>query len=101
MSEWNKQVHVNDITGAMQSIWRKTTRTAAGHIVQYQVYATGGRYYWSANILIKNRPDLMQAAYGTYAVTPYSLSAAKGRATRIGNAALRAAQTPRHLTRAA
>lgn len=101
MSEWNEQVRVNDITGAVQSIWRKTTRTAGGHIVQYQVYKTGGRYYWSANILIKNRPDLMQMAYGTYAATPQALAVAKMRATRIGNAALRAAQTPRHLIRAA
>lgn len=101
MSEWIEKTHVNDYTGATQQIWRKTTRTGAGHIVQYQVYETGGRYYWSANILVKNRPDLTHMAYGTYAATPQALAVAKMRASRCGMAALRAAQQPRHLTRAA
>lgn len=101
MSEWNVTTHVNEWTGATQDIWRKTTRTAGGHVVQYQVYENGGRYYWSANCLIMHRPDLSRMAYGTFAVTPYSLSAAKGRATRIGNDVLRAARTPRRLARAA
>lgn len=101
MSEWIETQHANQWTGATQAIWRKSTHTAAGHMVHYQVYETGGRYYWSSNIMIRNRPDISQLAYGTYAVTPYSLSAAKSRATRTGKAALKAAQTPRHLTRAA
>lgn len=98
---WTKTTHANQWTGDTQDIWRASTHTAAGHVVHYQVYENGGRYYWSANILIKHRPDLSALAYGTYAVTPYSLSFAKMRATRLGKAALKAAQTPRHLTRAA
>lgn len=98
---WTKTTHANQWTGDTQDIWRATTRTAGGHVVHYQVYENGGRYYWSANIMIMNRPDLSTLAYGTYAVTPYSLSFAKMRATRLGKAALKAAQTPRRLTRAA
>lgn len=101
MSEWIATAHTNEWTGETKTFWRKTTRTAGGHVVFYQVDELDGRYYWSANIMIKHRPDLSALAYGTYAVTPYSLSFAKMRATRIGKAALKAAQTPRHLTRAA
>lgn len=101
MSEWYETVHANQWTGAEQRIWRKTTRTAGGHVVQYQVYETGGRWYWSANGLIMHRPDLSRLAYGTYAATPQGLAVAKMRATRIGKAMLKAAKTPRHLTRAA
>lgn len=100
MSEWTYTMHVNLITSAVQHTWRKTTHTATGHKVLYSVDLRGGRYYWSANIMIAHRPDLSRIAYGMYAVTPYSLACAKSRATRLGRAALKAAKTPRHLTRA-
>lgn len=98
---WVLKTYRNDITGEVRKTWRKSTHTAAGHKVLYEVYELAGRFYWSANILVKNRPDLSRLAYGTYAATPHSLSFAKMRATRLGKAALKAAQTPRHLTRAA
>jgi len=101
MNDWQETVHTNQWTGAEQRIWRKTTRTAGGHVIQYQVYELAGRYYWSANGLIMHRPDLSRMVWGMYAVTPYSLSFAKMRATRLGKAMLKAAQTPRRLTRAA
>lgn len=101
MSEWTEKTYVNEFTGAVRKTWRKSTDTAAGHKVLYEVYELDGRYYWSANIMIKHRPDLSRLAWGTYAVTPQSLSFAKMRATRLGKAAIKAAQTPRHLTRAA
>lgn len=101
MSDWTAHTYVNDITGAERKTWRKSTHTAAGHTVHYEVYELDGRYYWSANILIKFRPDLSAMAYGTYAVTPHSLAVAKRRASQLGKKALRAARIPRHLTRAA
>jgi hypothetical protein len=100
-NDWVLKTYKNEWTGEERQTWRKSTHTASGHKVLYEVYELGGRFYWSANILIKNRPDLSRIAYGTYAATPYSLSAAKSRATRLGKAALNAAKTPRHLTRAA
>lgn len=101
MTDWVSKTYRNDITGEERRTWRKSTRTGAGHKVLYEVYELAGRYYWSANVMIVNRPDLSRLAYGVYAVTPYSLSFAKMRATRLGKAALTAAKTPRHLTRAA
>lgn len=101
MNHWYLKTYINNWTGEQREVWRKSTYTANGHKVLYEVYELDGRYYWSANIAIKHRPDLSVLAHGTYAVTPYSLSAAKGRATRLGKAALKAAQMPRHLIRAA
>lgn len=98
---WIAETYTNDLTGAERKTWRRTVYTAAGHKVHHEVYELAGRYYWSANIMIMNRPDLSRIAYGVFAVTPQSLSFAKGRATRIGNAALKAAKTPRHMARAA
>lgn len=101
MYGWTEKTYTNEWTGAERKTWRKSTYTASGHKVLYEVYELAGRFYWSANILIKNRPDLSRLAYGTYAATPYSLSAAKSRATKLGRAALKAENSPRHLTRAA
>lgn len=98
---WVLKTYRNEWTGAERRTWRKSTHTAAGHRVLYEVYELDGRFYWSSNILIKNRPDLSRIAYGMYAVTPYSLSHAKRAATFAGKAALAAALKPRHLTRAA
>lgn len=99
-SKWSEKTYVSEFTGAERKTWRKSTYTANGHKVLYEVYELDGRYYWSANIMIAYRPDLSQMAYGTYPVTPYSLAVAKTRATRAGTKALRAARMPRHLTRA-
>ncbi len=101
MTDWVAKTYRNDITGAERKTWRKSTHTAAGHKVLYEVYELAGRYYWSANVIIVNRPDLSRLAWGTYAVTPYSLGVAQARATRIGKKALTAAKTPRHMARAA
>lgn len=101
MSDWTYKMTVNLVTGDVQHAWRKSTHTASGHKVLYSVDLRHGQYYWSANIMIANRPDLSRMAYGMYAATPHSLSVAKMRATKLGKAALKAAQTPRHLTRAA
>lgn len=101
MSEWVEKTYVNDITGATRKTWRKSTETAAGHRVLYEVYELAGRYYWSANIMIAHRPDLSQLAHGTYAATPQALAVAKMRASVLGVTALRASQTRRHLIRAA
>lgn len=101
MSDWTKKTYANAWTGEVRQTWRKSTHTGAGHKVMYEVYELDGRYYWSANIMIAHRPDLTRLAHGVYAVTPYSLRAAKMRATQVGKAALKAAQSPRQLTRAA
>lgn len=101
MSDWTPRTYVNEWTGEERKTWRKSTRTAGGSAVLYEVYELGGRYYWSANIRIANRPDLSRIAYGMYAATPQALAFAKMRATRLGKAALKAARTPRHMMRAA
>lgn len=101
MSNWIATTKIHPLTGEDSTTWRKTTRTGAGHVVQYQVYRTGNRYYWSANAIIVHRPDLTRMSWGTFAVTPHSLSAAKGRASRVGNDMLRAAAVPRRVARAA
>lgn len=101
MSKWIENTYVNDITGVTRKTWRKSTYTANGHKVLYEVYELAGRYYWSANIMIAYRPDLSRLAYGTYAATPQALAVAKARATRLGKDALRASKTRRHLARAA
>lgn len=101
MSGWTHKIYVNEWTGEERQTWRKSTYTAGGSAVLYEVYELGGRYYWSANIRIANRPDLSRIAYGVYAAIPQALPLAKMRASRLGKAALRAARTPRHMARAA
>lgn len=101
MSEWTAKTDRNPVTGETTRRWRRSTQTAGGHTVLYEVHELAGRYYWSANIMIKFRPDLSRLAYGTYAATPQGLAVAKRRASTLGNAALKAAKAPRHLTRAA
>lgn len=91
MHTWTTKRYENNLTGAVRTVYRKVMADANGTHVYVEVYELGGRFYWSANIHIANRPDLSRMAYGTYAAIPRALSVAKARATRLGNNALRAA----------
>jgi len=88
---WYEHTYRNDWTGEERKVWRKRIAEDERGRVYVEVYELAGRLYWSANILIANRPDLTRVAYGTFAAVPGALSVAKGLASRIANDALRAA----------
>ncbi len=100
-SGWVQKTYTNDITGDERQTWRKTIRTGAGHRMHLEVYELAERYYWSANVLIVNRPDLSGISSGTTPANRYALVVAKTRACRIARDALRASKTPRGHTIAA
>lgn len=91
MNTWTVKRHENSFTGEVRTIHRKIMANANGTHVYVEVYELGGRFYWSSNIRVANRPDLSRWAYGTYAAIPGALSIAKARASRIAGDALRAA----------
>jgi hypothetical protein len=91
MKTWTAKRYENNITGETRTVYRKVVADFGGRHIYVEVYERGGRFYWSANIRIANRPDLSRMAYGTYAAIPGALSVAKARASRIAGNALRAA----------
>lgn len=102
MMQWRQITQINEWTGAVSVRYVAVEQTADRRArVYFQVYELGGRYYWSANIMIAHRPDLSRIAYGTYAAIPGALGVAKMRASRLGLAALRSCCAPWNLTRAA
>jgi hypothetical protein len=74
LNEWTNEVRVRYIAQV-----NTTDRTGRAYL---QVHEIDGKWYWSANIIVAHKPKLSKMAYGTYAVTPYSLPVAKGRAMR-------------------
>lgn len=81
--KWQRVEELNEWTGEVRVRYlaqvNTTDRTGRAYL---QVHEVGGRWYWSANIIVAHKPKLTKMAYGTYAVTPYSLPVAKGRAMR-------------------
>jgi hypothetical protein len=74
LNEWTGEVHVRYIAQV-----NTTDRTGRAYL---QVQQIGGRWHWSVSIVVAHKPKLTKMAYGAYAVTPYSLPVAKGRAMR-------------------
>lgn len=100
--EWQQLDEPNEWTGEVSTRYVAQVNTADKHSRAYlQVYEVGGRWYWSANIIVVNRPDLSRIAYGTYAAIPSALGVAKMRASRLALAALRTRHVKQSLTRAA
>jgi hypothetical protein len=81
--KWTKLEELNEWTGEVRVRYiaevTTTDRTGRAYL---QVHEIGGKWYWSANIIVAHKPKLTKMAYGTYAVTPHSLAVAKGRASR-------------------
>lgn len=101
--KWAKLEEPNEWTGEVQVRYiaqvNTSDRTGRAYL---QVRKIGDRWQWSVHIVVAGQPKLSRMASGVYAVTPYSLGVAKGRAMR--RAMRRAMQTIRAvepLTRAA
>lgn len=99
MVTWQKLEEPNEWTGEVRTRYIAEVRTSdsvgRAHL---QVHEVGGRWYWSANILVDHEPKLSCMSYGTYAVTQHSLPVAKRRASRR---AMKTIRTVGLLTRAA
>lgn len=81
--KWQRVEELNEWTGEVRVRYLAQVNTADRTGRAYlQVHEVGGRWYWSANIIVAHKPKLTKTAYGTYAVTPFSLPVAKGRAMR-------------------
>jgi hypothetical protein len=83
MIKWKKLEELNEWTGEVRVRYiaevKTTDRVGRAYL---QVAQIGDKYQWSANIIVAHKPKLTRMAYGTYAVTPYSLPVAKGCAMR-------------------
>jgi hypothetical protein len=102
MMKWQQLDEVNEWTGAVQTRYIAQVNTDDKASRAYlQVYEADDRWYWSANIIVVNRPDLSRIAYGTYAAIPGALGVANMRASRLALAALRTCRVKQSLTRAA
>lgn len=81
--KWQRVEELNEWTGEVRVRYlaqvNTSDRTGRAYL---QVHEIGGRWYWSANIVVAHKPKLTKYAHGSYAVTPYSLAVAKGRAMR-------------------
>ncbi len=91
MPTWYATDYENEFTGKVTTVHRKIMSNDDRAHVYVEVYELGGRYYWTASIRVRFRPDLSRLCYGMYAAIPGALAVAKARATRLGNNALRAA----------
>lgn len=81
---WRAEIKDNLWTGTTDARHLAHVSTSDGKARAYlEVHRVGERYYWTANIIVVNRPDLSHVAYGMYAVTPRSLSVAKMRASKL------------------
>lgn len=99
MIKWKKLEELNEWTGEVKVRYIAEAMTSDNVGRAYlQVYEVGGRWYWSANIIVAHEPRLSCMAYGTYAVTPHSLPVAKMLASRRALKTIRAVEP---LTRAA
>lgn len=97
--QWTELDELNEWTGEVRTRYVAQVNTSDRVGRAYlQVHEVGGRWYWSANIIVAHKPELTRMAYGTYAVTPYSLAVAKMRA--MGHA-LKTIRAVEPLTRAA
>jgi hypothetical protein len=83
MMKWTKLEELNEWTGEVRVRYiaqvNTSDRTGRAYL---EVHEIGGRWQWSAHIVVAHKPKLSRMAYGTYAVTPYSLPVAKMRAMR-------------------
>jgi hypothetical protein len=102
MITWKKLTEHNDWTGEVQVRYVAQVQTADRRTRAYlQVHEVGGRYYWTANLIVPHRSDLSRIAFGTLAVTPWSLGVAKMRASRLALSVLRSCAPAERFTRAA
>ena len=80
---WQTETKVNEWTGVTNTrhLAEITTSDKRGR-AYLEVARIGDKYQWSVHIVVVNQPKLSRMAYGSFAVTPYSLSAAKMMASR-------------------
>lgn len=96
---WTRLDELNEWTGEVRTRYIAEVKTSDNVGRAYlQVHEVGGRWYWSANIIVAHKPKLTRYAYGMYAVTPWSLPVAKMRAMSRALQTIRAVEP---LTRAA
>jgi hypothetical protein len=93
MMKWTRLDELNEWTGEVRTryIAEVTTSDRVGR-AYLQVHEVDGRWYWSANMVVAHKPKMTRMAYGTYAVTPYSLSVAKMTAMRHALKTIRAVE---------
>lgn len=99
MTKWQKLEELNEWTGEVRVRYIAEVKTSDRKARAYlQVHEVGGKWYWSANIIVAHRPDLTKYAFDTLAATPQALPVAKMLASRR---ALRTVRAMEPLTRAA
>jgi hypothetical protein len=99
MMKWTKLEELNEWTGEVRVRYIAEVTTSDRNARAYlQVHEIGGRWHWSANIIVAHRPDLTRYAFDTIAATRYALPVAKMLASRR---ALRTIRAMEPLTRAA
>lgn len=99
MIKWERLESVNAWTGevSVRHIARVHTSDRKARVYM-EVSRVDAKYQWRADIFVMHEPTLTRMAYGSLAVTPYSLPVAKMRAARL---AMRAIRNREPLTRAA
>ena len=99
MIKWERLAELNEWTGEVRVRYiaqvNTSDRTGRAYL---EVHEIGGRWYWSASIIVAHKPKLTRYAFGTLAVTPHSLAVAKMLASRR---ALKTIRVVEPLTRAA
>lgn len=99
MVKWCKLEELNEWTGEVTVRYIAEVKTSDNIGRAYlQVMQVGDKYQWSAHIVVAHKPKLSRMVYGSYAVTPHSLSVAKMYASRHALKTIRAVEP---LTRAA
>lgn len=99
MIKWQRLEELNEWTGEVKVRYIAQVNTSDHNGRAYlQVHEVGGKWYWSANIIVAHKPKLTRYAFDTLAVTPHSLAVAKMLASRRALKTIRAVEP---LTRAA
>ena len=94
--DWTQEISTNEWTGRTEVRHVRQLEPANGVTSVYlEVTQVGHRLYWSANVLVRYRPDASRLSFGTYAAIPGALAVAKARATSVARAAIRKAGKPR------
>lgn len=93
MMNWETETKVNEWSGATNVRHLAQVNTSDNKGRAYlEVHRIGDRYQWSVHIVVVNQPKLSRMVYGSFAVTPQSLSVAKMIASRRALKTIRAVE---------
>ena len=90
---WERVEELNTWSGKtnVRHLAQVSTSDNKGH-AYLEVHQVGDRYQWSVHIVVVNQPKLSRMVYGSFAVTPSSLPAAKMIASRRALKTIRAVE---------